>query len=241
MVGWAQANITPDKPVALIGQKHKRISDSVKDPLTATVLAIETRGDNGQKEQAIMISCDLTFIRGQTQQKLQNLISKKIDDFDSSKLFLNATHTHTAPGTLDNGFFGLYDVSEDEGVMKPSEYEAFFLDQTSTAVVKAWEQRQPTGFSWGLGDAVLGHNRRTVQFDGSASMYGASGEDFSHYEGKEDNRVGMVFFWDKNQELSGMVINITCTAQVTGGESFISADFIHEARKAIKERYGEDL
>lgn len=241
LVGWAQANITPDKPVALIGQKHKRISQSVKDSLAATVLAIETRGTKGEKEQGIMVSCDLIMIRGQTQQKLQDLISKRIDDFDASKLFLNATHTHTAPGTLENGFLGLYDVSDDEGVMKPSEYEALFLDRVAAAVVRAWKRRQPSGLSWGLGNAVLGHNRRVVKFDGSASMYGANEDDFSHYEGTEDTRVGMLFFWDKNQEISGMVINITCTAQVTGGENFISADFIHEARKAIKQRYGRDL
>ncbi|MHC4527814.1 MAG: hypothetical protein ACYS29_08050, partial [Planctomycetota bacterium] len=38
-VGWASADITPRRPVALVGQMSKRISQSVLDPLTATVLA----------------------------------------------------------------------------------------------------------------------------------------------------------------------------------------------------------
>ena len=44
-VGWATVDITPDKPVALVGQLHKRISQKVRDPLTATALAVETRGE----------------------------------------------------------------------------------------------------------------------------------------------------------------------------------------------------
>ena len=54
-VGWSMADITPERPVALTGQLHKRISESVQDRLTATVLALETIGDDGQKEQAVMV------------------------------------------------------------------------------------------------------------------------------------------------------------------------------------------
>ena len=46
-VGWGQVDITPTRPVALVGQMHKRISKGVLDSLTATVLAIETVGENG--------------------------------------------------------------------------------------------------------------------------------------------------------------------------------------------------
>ena len=171
-IGWAVADITPDKPVALIGQLHKRISVAVQDPITATVLAIETIGDDGEKEQAVMISCDVTFIRGQTQKKLQSVISERISDLDASKLFLNATHTHTAPGFIDDEFFGLYDLSNDKGVMKPSEFEALFIDRLAEAVENAWKEREPAGFSWGLGNAVLGHNRRTVKIDGTEKCMG---------------------------------------------------------------------
>lgn len=239
--GWSVADITPEKPVALVGQLHKRISISVQDHLNATVLAIETRGDDGRKEQAIMVSCDLLFIRAQTQKKLQNEISKKLPDFDASKLFLNATHSHTSPGLIDDEFFGLYDISKDEGVMKPSEFEFFFIEKVTDAAVKAWKQRKPTGFSWGLGNAILGHNRRTVKADSSARMYGVNDPGFSHYEGTDDNKVEMLFFWDKNKVLTGMVINTATTAQVTDGTNFISADFYHEARESIKNKYGKEL
>ncbi len=239
-VGWAVADITPEKPVALVGQLHKRISEAVQDPLNATVLAIETRSKDGKREQTIMISCDVLFIRGQTQKKLQSQISKELSDFDASKLFLNATHSHTSPGFIDDEFFGLYDISKDTGVMKPSEYEAFFISRIRDAAVKAWKEREPGGFSWGLGNAILGHNRRTVKFNGTAKMYGVGDQDFSHYEGTDDNRVGMLFFWNKDRKLTGIVINSIATAQVTDGTNFVSADFYHEARQAVKEKYGRE-
>lgn len=239
--GWAVADITPPEPVALTGNLSKRISEGVHDPLNAIVLAIETRDGNSRKEQAIMVSCDLLFIRAQTQKKLQVIIAERIPDFDASKLFLNATHTHSGPGLIDGEFFGLYDVSEDEGVMLPSGYEAFFLEKTADAVVKAWKNRKPGGFSWGLGNAVLAHNRRTVKFDGTARMYGVNDQDFSHYEGTQDDRVQMLFFWDTNKSLTGIVINTAATAQAGGAGGKISADFFHEARQTIKEKYGEDI
>jgi len=241
-IGWGVADITPPKAVNLVGQKHKRIAQSVKDPLMATVLALETRGENGQKEQGIMISSDLCMTRKVIQEKLQNTISKKLDDFDPNKLFLNATHTHTAPGMVDNAFYGLYDVSEDEGVMKASEYAEFFLESVSGTVVKAWNSRKLGGFSWGLGHAVVGHNRRAVYFDGKAQMYGsANREDFDCIEGYEDHGVGMLFFWDEQKKLTGMVINVACPSQETEGESYVSADFWHEVREEIRKRYSEDV
>ena len=239
-IGWSVADITPVKPVALIGQLHKRISQAVQDPLNATVLAIETISRDGRKEQAIMISCDILFTRGQTQKKIQSEISRQLSDFDASKLFINATHSHTSPGFIDNEFFDLYDISKDKGVMKPSEYEAFFISRVKDAVIKAWKERKPGGFSWGLGNAVLGHNRRTVKFNGTARMYGVNDNDFSHYEGTDDNKVGMLFFWDTSRKLTGIVINSLATAQVTDGTNFISSDFYHEARLAIKEKYGAE-
>ena len=36
--GWAMTSITPDVPVALAGQFHKRISERIETPVTATAL-----------------------------------------------------------------------------------------------------------------------------------------------------------------------------------------------------------
>ena len=40
-IGWAQTDITPDRPVYVIGQLYSRISSYVHDPLSATCLVLE--------------------------------------------------------------------------------------------------------------------------------------------------------------------------------------------------------
>jgi sugar phosphate isomerase/epimerase len=241
-VGWATADITPPKPVALVGQMHKRISKGVRDPLTATVLALETRGEAAEKEQAVMVSCDLLFVLHSVQERLQEKIKTRLPDFDSKKLFLNATHTHDGPGFGDSTFKGLYDVSKDAGVLKASEYAEFFLDRVSQAVAEAWQGRKPGGLSWAMGYAAVGFNRRAQFLDGHTTMYGdTSSPSFSHVEGQSDPAVGMLFLWQPDGKLTGVVINIACPSQETENLSEISADFWHEVREELRKRHGKDL
>ncbi len=241
-IGWSSIDITPDKPVALVGQLRKRISENVLDPLTATALALETRSEDGQVEQAIMISCDVIGIRKAMQDRVKDRVREKLDDFDADKLFMNATHTHTAPGFVNGAYGGLYDVSEDEGVMKASEYGDFFVKQLAEAAVNAWKSRKPAGMSWGLGHAVVGHNRRAVYFDGTSRMYGNTAQDdFSRIEGYEDHAVELLYFWDSEEKLTGVVINIACPSQETEGMSDISADFWHDVRVELRKRFSDDL
>lgn len=240
--GWALADITPSKPVALIGQLHKRISTGVRDPLTATVLALETRGDATHREQAILVSCDLLFVERDVQRRLQERVKARLPDFDAHKLFLNATHTHTGPGFSDSTFKGLYDVSADRGVMKASEYAEFFLDRVTPAVIRAWQDRQPGGLSWALAQAVVSANRRSQFFDGTALMYGkASATNFSNFEGGEDHALKLLFLWKPDATLSGLVVNLPCTSQETEHLNEISADFWHDVRVELRRRHGTDL
>lgn len=241
-VGWASVDITPEKSVNLVGQMTKRISKSVLDPLTATALALETRGKNGTKEQAIMISYDLVWTRREIQQRLQKLVKPQIPDFDTSKLFLNATHTHTAPGVLDGAFYGLYDVSKDKGVMKASQYADFLLERLARIAVQAWQSRKPAGVSWALGHSAVGFNRRAHYFDGKSVMYGdTKNQNFSNIEGYEDHGQEMLFFWDEGRKLTGIVINVACTSQETEQMLKVSADFWHEVRQEIRKRYGRKI
>ena len=40
LIGWSEANITPEKKVSLEGQFAERISEYVEKPLTATAMAM---------------------------------------------------------------------------------------------------------------------------------------------------------------------------------------------------------
>jgi len=241
-VGWASVDITPPEPVALVGQLHKRISQGVRDPLTATALALETCDAEGNREQAILVSCDILYVIRSVQQRIQNEIRARIPGFDPEKLFLNATHTHTGPGYNDAAFHDLYDVSNDPGVMKADDYADIFVEQVTQAAVQAWNNRKRGGMSWALSHAVVGMNRRAHYFDGTSVMYGkVDQENFSHIEGYEDHGVSMLFFWTPEQECTGVLINIACTSQETEGLSVVSADFWHDVRLELRRRLGKDL
>ncbi len=238
--GWAMTDITPPKPIALTGQLHKRISTGVRDPLTATVLALETRG--AAPDQAILVSCDILLIRIEIQRRLQEMIRSQLPDFDPRKLFVNATHTHTGPGFIDSTFKGLYDVSHDAGVMKASEYADFFLDRVSQAVVQAWQSRKPGGLSWALSQAVVGYNRRAHFFNGSTAMYGNTRTpEFANIEGAEDHAVNLVFLWEPGAKWAGIIINLACTSQETEQLYEVSADFWHDVREELHRRHGPGL
>lgn len=242
-VGWASTDISPTAPVAIIGQKYKRLSKGVLDPLTATVLALETKNETGQSvDQAIMVSCDLCFIRKATRDEVCQSIAASLPDFDSSKLFMSATHTHTAPPQLTGGFRGLYDVSSDEGVLSADEYRASIVKRISAAAVKAWTSRKPGGLSWGLGQAVIGHNRRSVYFDGHTQMYGSTNKkDFDRIEGYEDHGLPLLFLWDADKKLTGIIVNLSCPSQETEHLLQTSADFWHETRQEIAKRHSKDV
>jgi len=237
LVGAATVNITPDQPVALDGQFHTRISRGVESPLTATAVALESRQGEQVLDQAIIISCDLVAIREGVLEKLREHLAGRLDGFDLSKLFASGTHTHTGP--VQN--VGKYDLPA-EGIMQPAEYVDFLVTRLGEVAAKAWESRKPGGVSWGLGHAVVGYNRRAVYADGHAQMYGRTDvPEFRGLEGSDDHGVEVLFFWDQDKKLQAAAVNVACPSQEVEGRSSINADFWHEVRQRLRQRYGEGL
>ncbi len=232
-------DVTPDKPVLLRGQFHMRISESVHDPLTVTALAMES-GD----EQCVMVSVDHVVVPDSLRDGVREKVSSLASGLDPNKVFIGATHTHTAPQMLEPSSGDVFIGWEDPGpeVMPPQEYGRRLVDRVAECVVEAWENRRPGAVAWGMGYAVVGRNRRQVRRDGSALMYGdTSSEDFSHIEGYEDHSVQLLFTYDEAGALTGMVVNVPCPAQVTESHCFVSADYWHEVRRGLRERYGDSV
>ncbi len=230
-IGWASADITPDRPVAMRGRE---LSEGVKDPVTATALALE-RGAGEAVERVILVSCDLQHITDGNRYeanmlaKVRALLQTALPEVPSGNVILMATHTHVAPS-----------------VQTDKEYEVFASERIARAAAQAWESRKPGGVSYGLGHAVIGHNRIVTHQDGSSRMVGdlqkgtTAHSQFSHIEGFEDHSVHLLFAWDETSRLTGVVINVPCPAQVQRGK-LISADYWHEAREEIRRRLGEDV
>jgi hypothetical protein len=125
--------------------------------------------------------------------------------------------------------------------MTGDEYGAFLAERLAGAAAKAWQDRKPGGMSWALDQAVVGFNRRFVCFDGSAKMLRpVNNRQFDCVEGVEDHGLGLLFFWDLQQRLTGVVINVACPAQADqGGKTgnLISADFWTDVREELAARH----
>ena len=232
LVGWAQTDITPSQPAMLWGQFHTRVSRGVLDPLTATALAIEADSD-----MVIIVSCDLVFVTASLVALVRKQIAGRAPGFDPAKLFLCATHTHTAPVFVE----GIYGAPE-AGVMAPSAYEEYLSERVAGAAVQAWAQRKPGAVAWALSHAVLGRNRRTTYADGHAVMYGATvADDFDGFEDGDDHRVQLLVTWDEHNNPTGVIVNLACPAQLSEQSYYLSADFWHEARTEIRRRLARDI
>jgi len=235
-VSGATVSITPKLPVGLSGQRHARVAETVESEVTATALALESRQGDRVLAQAIMVSCDLVAIRTGVLEMVRKRIESRLKDFDSRKLFLSATHTHTAPVMSEDTYI------LPEGVLLPADYVEFLSDQVADAAVKAWKSRKPGSVGWGLGHAVIAQNRRMVYADGSAVMYGkVQGDDFRRIEGYEDQGVEVLFFWNPDGKLIATVVNLACPSQQVENRRAVNADFWHETREALRKRHGEDL
>ena len=126
--------------------------------------------------------------------------------------------------------------------MDPGEYVAFAADRIAEAVASAWRNRAPGTIGFGLGQAVVGRNRRSVYADGSSQMYGNTATaGFSHIEGYEDHGVNLLGTWDAAGTLTGLVVNVACPSQVSENLFELSADYWHETRVELRKRYGEGL
>jgi len=238
-IGAAQADITPDRPVALTGDMTAPISTGVNSRVTANVLALESRVDGKPADCAIWVSCDLCVIRPGIQERFRNLVSPRLPGFDIGKLFLAATHTHKAPA-IDQESYDNY-----AGAIEPEDYVPFMFDRMAEAVVKAWEGRKPGAVAWGLGHAVVGQNRRAVYANGAAEMYGRTDRpDFRGLEGYEDHAVDCLFFLGAGQKPLAMAVTLASPAQTDErgpAGPRISADFWHDVREGLRAKHGAEL
>jgi hypothetical protein len=262
-IGWSSESITPDKPVMLQGQFYARISEGIMDPVTATALALEYK-KGMSSEHVIMISCDLISISDNMRDSVRNRINRSLPELLPEQIILNATHTHSGPqysggrkGVKDDSVNSkASDIKNAYGVefdaMEFSECLEFLSARIVKLAMEAWIKRKPGGMSYGLGHAVVGQNRLVAYSSGKSMMYGAphtnreefgntNKPDFSHIEGYEDHSVNLLYTWDKNKKLTGVVINIAATSQVSMHSNLISADYWHDTREEVRQRLGKDV
>ncbi len=251
LIGWAEESLVPDKKVTLAGQFYERIGEYVESEITATAMALECG-----HERAIIISCDLTSFNNELVNLAREKFSKLTDEISSDMLIMGATHTHTsvnfkkgtraAIGILEEflpkgkKYSSLVKINED--IITPEEATDFLAERIATASKKAWDNRKESKIANGFGRADIGFCRRVSYDDGSAQMWGDTNTaNFVALEGGNDSGVELLYTFDANEKLTGVVANVACPAQILEHKSFISSDYWGKAKEFLRKKFGDEI
>lgn len=244
-IGWAQTDITPDRPIYVIGQLYSRISSYVHDPLTATCLVLE----NGQ-EQMILVSADMP---GVPTMHISRILERlDAPGLDRSRVVFSAIHTHNSTMFTKNTTYEVYfksvlgdlcpEMEEPDDILKDEELEEFFIGKMVDLIEEAWAARRPGGVALAHEYAAVAFNRRPqflVNGKRESKMYGDCSEpNFLGYEGPSDHSADMLYTFDEQRQLTGALVCIPCPSQVYELHRFISADYWGEVRTQLRAELG---
>ncbi|NLV47550.1 MAG: hypothetical protein GXY22_02715 [Clostridiaceae bacterium] len=246
-IGWAQVDITPDRPVFVAGQMYPRLSSYIHDPITATCLVLENN-----EEQYVMVSLDMVNTPKVCCDRFRSRL-EAISGLDVSKVAFNGIHSHNSlrgnhdahlinfPRYLGADRVEPFPMPDD--ILYGDDEIEFLAERVEAVVRRAWDNRKPGGIATAEDYAAVGFNRRPVfkDEDGStySEMYGACSKDnFLRLEGYSDHTINMLYTFDPSGALTGMIVDIPCPAQVYELHRFISADYWCDVRDCIREVYG---
>ena len=254
-IGWSAVSIVPEgRRISLAGQFYERISGEVETPLFVSALALDTGDDH-----VIFVGCDLVCTSTKLLSNVRDLIPEDCG-FDKSKLIISAIHTHTSMeyGQRDDDFDCMLSTIDDlmpEGIkyvplvtddsadiIKGEEARAFLAERIAKAAMEAFANRKEGAIAFGFGRAAVGLCRRVCYDDGSAKMWGNSNlANFTELEAGNDSGIELMFTYDENKKLTGVIANVACPAQVLEHQNFISSDYMGKVRDLIKAEYGEEV
>ncbi|MBN2451503.1 MAG: hypothetical protein JXR77_14015 [Lentisphaeria bacterium] len=253
-IGWACRDVSTDAPIDIPGQFNIRVSRGVLDPLTVTALVIENGSD-----MVVFLSADFVSIRPYLLQEIRDKVEALVPGFPVGKILMNCTHTHEGASYYrSTSTMATPAEVPHEGIEIASsdEYRAFLSTEAAAAVAEAFAARSRGGVAYGYGYAVVGHSRRVVYFDdlserpgaagrpgmivaGHAAMYGNTADDqFSHYEAGADHFINLLYTFDEDGRLTGAIANVPCPSQNSESEWRLSADYWHDVRVLLRQKYG---
>ena len=251
-IGWSKRDVSTLDPVLITGQFHARVSKGILDPILIHALVLEDGND-----VAIFLCGDFVSGRG-TLPAIREKVAQRNPEIPTQKILFNITHTHCGPSL--SAVNQWKDVPhEGLDVTEPAGYVDFFTTQAADAIVEAYENRKPGAMTYGYSYAVVAHSRRVTYYDdvskrsnaeapklkslsinGHAVMYGKTNDDqFAGYENGADHFVNLMYTFDMDGNLTGAIINVPCPSQNSEQEHWLTADYWHDVRTLLKEKYGD--
>jgi len=255
LIGWAEEDFTPDRKIRLAGQFYERVSQYVESNIGATAMAVECGN-----AQAVFCSADLGSVSVSLVEAIRKELAKRnVPGLDVNMIIVNATHTHTSyvyerddrlggsalsvlRELMPEGSKYIEHAVATDDVMTPREGTAILTEKIANAIERAWLARKPASFANEFGRAVVGMNRRVCYDDGSAKMWGDTKTvNFTHLEGGNDSGIELIYTFDENKKLTGVVANIACPSQVVEQRSYISSDYWGKVKDNLRAQFGEDI
>ncbi|MCC6456959.1 MAG: hypothetical protein IT328_18530 [Caldilineaceae bacterium] len=225
LVGTAWEDITPARPMPLMGQMHERIATYTRDPLTANAVFF----DDGTT-QVVVVSVDVCVVPPELIQEIQEICATRLG-INPQSIVVAATHTHVAPLTTDRF------VGEPE-----ADFILLLRDAIVRTVERAMANSEECTLYAGTGQlAEMGWNRRGMRRDGSCHMYwGSWKEDFAGLEGPRDPEVGIIYARRADETVKVVIPSFSTHPNCLEQGTFYSADLPGEVRRVLRGVLGSD-
>ena len=246
-IGWSKRETSLNEGVALFGQMHLRVAEGILDPLYTTALVID-----GGEGHVIFVTCDLEAHRADSISATIERVTKLRPEISPDSILMGVTHSHTASSILPTP-----EVSPDgKSVYSGDKFRERLIEKSVEAIVEAWDTRAEGGIAYGYGYAVVGHSRRVcydrdmsigqdnrgVAPNGHAMMYGkTSRPEFSHYEAGADHFLNVLYTFDTENKVTGILMNVPCPSQLYEYALLQSSDYWNDVREAVKAEFGENV
>ena len=267
-IGWSEISITPDKKISLVGQFAERISQYVEKPLMATAMAIDGGDDCAilcscdlvcvgwnlvlavrQRLTELGAEFDVSKIilsaihthtgPGHNPGRRANIEHPELDGNVAFDVLRTMLESYLKPGQK---YIEKENISANSEIATAEEVFALLVDRLSKVIMDAWNNRKAGSFANAFGRVAVGMCRRAAYSDGSAQMWGDTNKAvFTELEGGNDSGMELIYVFDENKKLTGVVANLACPAQCVQHRLFVSPDFWGEVKVRLRKHFGEEL
>ena len=244
-IGWGRREYSMNVPVNICGQMYMRVCEGILDPLYMTAMVAEG------EETVVFVSIDLVAPNGDLHQGIIDKVREKYPEIPEANFIFNVTHTHTSMQLWP----GAEKTPDGMELYPPVKAREHAIEKGAEAVIEAYENRKEAGIAYGYGYAVVAHSRRVLYYEdmgvanpasaapnGHAIMYGNTNRpQFAGYEAGADHFVNLMYTFDENDRLTGIVINVPCPSQTSEHLKVLSADYWAQVRELIAKEFGPDV
>jgi hypothetical protein len=201
----------------------------------------------------VLCSCDLASLTKDIINAAKEKIKGKVEGLDLDKIVFSAIHSHTSyvyPRKTSLSYLKqvipedmpYVSLSTGKKSMEDSKVWEIITTGMANAVIEAWNSRGKGYYQNAFGRVAVGMCRRACYDDGSAKMWGETNlANFTELEGGNDSGMELIYTFDENKELNGVIANIACPAQVAEHRDFVSADYWGRVKQNLEKKFGKRI